>query len=256
MYSRSEDFGVTWTEPQSVVDTPVVWSQIVGTDDQTVQRIWQETSSTGTTLWHEQSLDDGETWIRTVPVSVFGDTVGTPSLSRDSAGRLHLLLVVHSGTNKFVLQHWLYDGQRWSAERTLDINFYGNTAINSVEVDVSDTGNLGVLLSDLTQSTDDSTQEYEILFANRLLEIPTASSTPDHQLTPEPQTTPTTSGNLQATNTQPHVAGTPVETPIVFPDEPGPSDSSSWIAIAGPVVIGLIILIVIYIIFRGIRSWR
>jgi hypothetical protein len=215
MYSRSEDFGVTWTEPQSVVDTPVVWSQIVGTDDQTVQRIWQETSSTGTTLWHEQSLDDGETWIRTVPVSVFGDTIGTPSLSRDSAGRLHLLLVVRSGTNKFVLQHWLYDGQRWSAERTLDINFY-----------------------------------------NRLLEIPAASVTPDQQLTPQPQITPTITGELQPTKTQPPVAATPTETPFVFPDEPEPSNSSSWIAIAGPIVIGLIILIVIYIIFRGIRSWR
>ena len=256
MYSRSEDLGVSWTEPQSVVDSPVVWSEIVGTDDQTVQRIWQETSSTGTTLWHEQSLDDGETWIRTAPVSVFGDTVGTPSLSRDSAGRLHLLLVVRSGTNKFVLQHWLYDGQRWSAERTLDINFYGNAAINSVEGEVSDTGNLGVLLSDLNQSADDSTREYEIAFANRLLEIPAASETPDQELTPEPQITPTLTGEIQPTETQRSVAATPTGTPFVFPDDPGPSNGSSWIAIAGPIVIGLIILIVIYIIFRGIRSWR
>ena len=256
MYSRSEDLGVSWSEPQSVMDTPVVWSEIVGTDDQTVQRIWQETSSTGTTLWHEQSLDDGETWIRTVPVSVFGDTVGTPSLSRDSAGRLHLLLVVRSGTNKFVLQHWLYDGKRWSAERTLDINFSTDTAITSVEGDVSDTGELGVLLSDLNQSADDSTQEYEIAFANRLLEIPAASETPVQQLTPKPQTTPTLTGELQPTRTQAPVAAAPTETQFVFPDEPGPSNSSSWIAIAGPIVIGLIILIVIYIIFRGIRGWR
>jgi hypothetical protein len=189
-------------------------------------------------------------------VSVFGDTVGTPSLSRDSAGRLHLLLVVRSGTNKFVLQHWLYDGQRWSAERTLDINFYNNTAITSVEGDISDTGNLGVLLSDLIQSTDNSTQEYEIVFANRLLEIPDTIVTPDQQLTAQPQITPTIAGEIQPTKTQSPVAATPTGTPIVFPDEPGPSNSSNWIAIAGPIVIGLIILIVIYIIFRGIRSWR
>ena len=235
-------------------DLPII--PIVGTDDQTVQRIWQETSTTGTTLWHEQSLDDGETWIRTVPVSVFGDTIGTPSLSRDSAGRLHLLLVVRSGTNKFVLQHWLYDGQRWSAERTLDINFYSNTAIISVEGNVSDIGNLGVLLSDLILSTDNSSQEYEIVFANRLLEIPDTIVTPDQQLTAQPQITPTIAGEIQPTKTQSPVAATPTGTPIVFPDEPEPSNSSNWIAIAGPIVIGLIILIVIYIIFRGIRSWR
>jgi hypothetical protein len=256
MYSRSEDHGISWSEARTVVDKPVIWSQIIGTGDQTVQRIWQETSSTGTTLWHEQSSDDGENWIRTVPVSVFGDTVGTPSLTRDSAGRLHLLLVIHSGTNKFDLQHWLYDGERWSAERSLGMSFISNTNISSVEGDVSEAGNLGVLVSDLTSIVDNSTQEYEIMFSNRLLEIPEVNVTPEEQNTPQPQFTPTAVDELQPTKTQSPVAATPTGTPIVIQNEPEPAYSSNWIAIAGPIAIGLIVLIVIVIIFRGIRNWR
>jgi hypothetical protein len=60
-YARSEDSGNTWSAPQQVAEASVTWSQIEGTDEETVQRVWQETGGGGMTLWHEQSANDGAT---------------------------------------------------------------------------------------------------------------------------------------------------------------------------------------------------
>ena len=256
MYANSDDSGLTWSNPQIVEDTSVTWSQIVGTDEETVHRVWQEASSTGTTLWHEQSLDGGENWFRTVPVSVFGDTVGAPSLSWDNAGRLHLLLVVRSGENSFVIQHWLYDGERWSAERNLDVEFTTNTDINSVVGNVSNESNLGVLLSDLIRGETGNGQQRELLFSNRQLEVPSTAITPIQEATPTPQVTATITPTIQPTNTPSPNLATPTSTTFILPDDPSPSSSSSLIAIAGPVVIGFIALGVLFIVIRGVRNWR
>jgi hypothetical protein len=256
MYASSRDSGLTWSSPQIVEEKSVIWSQIAGTDEETLQRVWQEASSTGATLWHEQSLDGGESWFRTVPVSVFGDTVGTPSLSWDSRGRLHLLLVIRSGENSFVIQHWLYDGEGWSAGRNLDVDFSTNTDINSVVGNVSNGSNLGVLLSDLIRGETGNSQQRELLFSNRQLEDPSPAVTPTPQATPTLQITMTKAPTIQTTDTPSPKLATPTKTQLTLPDEPGPSSNSSLIAIAGPVLIGFIALGVLFIIFRGIRSWR
>ncbi len=256
MYASSRDSGLTWSTPQIVEEKSVIWSQIAGTDEETLQRVWQEASSTGATLWHEQSLDGGESWFRTVPVSVFGDTVGTPSLSWDSRGRLHLLLVIRSGENSFVIQHWLYDGEGWSAGRNLDVDFSTNTDINSVVGNVSNGSNLGVLLSDLIRGETGNSQQRELLFSNRQLEDPSPAVTPNPQATPTLQITITKAPTIQTTDTPSPKLATPTKTQLTLPDEPGPSSNSSLIAIAGPVLIGFIALGVLFIIFRGIRSWR
>jgi hypothetical protein len=201
-------------------------------------------------------LDGGENWFRTVPVSVFGDTVGTPSLSWDNAGRLHLLLIVRSGENNFVIQHWLYDGERWSAERNLDVEFTTNTDINSVVGNVSNESNLGVLLSDLVRGETGNGQQRELLFSNRQLEVPSTAITPMQEATPTPQVTATIAPTIQPTNTPSPNLATPTSTAFILPDDPSPSSSSNLIAIAGPVVIGFIALGVLFIVIRGVRNWR
>jgi hypothetical protein len=113
-YAHSQDGGETWSTPESVVEHPVIWSRIIGLGDQTVHRFWQElTAGQTTTLWHERSLDDGRTWERIAPISIFGQAIGSPSLIWDHVGDLHLLQVISRGTGGYVLQHWIWDGQRW-----------------------------------------------------------------------------------------------------------------------------------------------
>jgi hypothetical protein len=253
-YSSSNDGGESWSNPQIVVENPVIWSQIVGSGEQTVHRLWQEVGTSGTTFWHEQSLDDGENWIRTVPVSVFGETEGTPNLIRDSAGRLHLILAVRSGQKSFVIQHWLYDGQLWSAERNFAVEFPTNAYITSIVGSVSDRGDLGVLLANLLREEESNLNQYQLIFSNRSIEIPNAVETPDQQITSTPQINTPTAMVQKPTKTPSSADTESTITPIVFPDDLGQSSNSGWIAIAGPIAIGFIILIVIFIIFRGIRK--
>jgi hypothetical protein len=255
LYSRSGDAGDTWSNPQVVVENPVAWSQIIGIGEGTVQRVWQETGSSGTTLWHEESLDNGESWFRTVPVSVFGDTDGFPGLTSDSAGRLHLLLSVRNDPESFVVQHWLYDLGRWSAERNLDLSFPTNTDLTSVVGRISDSGNLGVLISDILHIIEGNNQQFQLLFFNRPLEIPAAINTPLQPASTTSQATISPTAT-QAQQTAMPIQAKPTDTPTNILVESDPPNNTSWIAIAGPIFIGFIVLVVIYIIFRGIRNFR
>jgi hypothetical protein len=255
-YSSSNDGGESWSNPQTVVENPVVWSRIVGVGEQSLQRVWQEVGTIGTTFWHEQSFDNGESWNRIVPVSVFGETVSTPSLFRDSAGRLHLILAVREGQKNFIIQHWLYDGQRWSAERNLEVEFPIDVYINSIVGSISDRGDLGVLLANLFREEESNLNQYQLNFYNRSIEVPNAFETADQQVSSTPQINAPTASAKQPTNTSSALDIEPTITPIVFPDDQGQSRNTGWLAIVGPAAIGFIILIVILIIFRGFRKWR
>jgi hypothetical protein len=121
---------------------------------------------------------------------------------------------------------------------------------------VSNGSNLGVLLSDLIRGETGNSQQRELLFSNRQLEDPSPAVTPTPQATPTLQITMTKAPTIQTTDTPSPKLATPTKTQLTLPDEPGPSSNSSLIAIAGPVLIGFIALGVLFIIFRGIRSWR
>jgi len=251
-YSFSKDAGSSWSEPTLVVDGPVVWSDIIGTGSNTVQRVWQQKGSSGSTLWHEQSIDGGETWERISPVSVFGEIVGNPSLSSDEAGQLHLLLVVRSGLDTYGLQHWVYDSLSWSAEPRYDLQFSPVTEIRSIGSDFSENGNLGVALLNSDLSLDGG-QIYQMIFTNHAVEVPEVETIPVVQSTPTPLSTPTPKLTLAKTEAAPTSEATN-ESPDHFPEEPENSGTSSLIGIFAPIAIGLIVLIVIILIVRWIRS--
>jgi hypothetical protein len=235
-----------------VVDGPVVWSDIVGIGSNTVQRVWQQRGSSGSTLWHEQSNDGGQTWERIAPVSVFGEIVANPSLSVDSSGHLHLLLMVRSGVDTYGLQHWVYDGLSWSAETRYDLQFSPVTEIRSIESDFSDFGNLDVVLLNSDLSTD-SSQVYQLIFTNHAVEVPEVEPTPALQATSTPIVTPTAVPTI--VKTEPAPTNEPTnDTPIDFTEDQGNSGASTWIGIIAPVAIVLIIVIVIALIVRWIRN--
>lgn len=257
LYSNSVDGGDTWSAPQVIVENPVAWSQVVGIGDAVVQRIWQETGSSGTTMWHEESLDNGESWFRTVPVSVFGDTEGYPSLTADGGGRLHLLLPVRRSAESIVVQHWLYDDGRWSAERNLELTFPTNVEIDSIVGQISDSGNLGVLIADTLQFAENYSHQFQLSFFHRLLEIPTSANTQSQPtatsvtITPSPEAT---EPSVQPTLTPVPTGSTETPTNILAgSNSPG---NTSWLAIGGPIFIGFIVLVAVFLIFRGVRKSR
>jgi hypothetical protein len=250
-YARSSDAGLTWSEPGLVVEGPVVWSDIVGLGSNTVQRVWQQRGSSGSTLWHEQSTDGGQTWERIAPVSVFGEIVANPSLLPDGSGRLHLLLIVRNGVTSYLLQHWVYDGQSWKSESGLGLEFLPQSNINSLTSDFSEGGTLSVLLL-ISNHSREITEQYRLIYSNHSIEGQISAPTPTFEITSVPTNTPTsvlTSLEAVSTPTQ-----TPTEaTQIDFPVTQDISTTSEWYLIVGPVAIGLIIVVVIVLIVRWIR---
>ncbi len=251
-YAQSSDAGLTWSEPSLVVEGPVVWSDIVGIGSDTVQRVWQQRGSSGSTLWHEQSMDGGQTWERIAPVSVFGEIVANPSLSADLAGHLHLILVVRSGVDTYGLQHWVFDGLSWSAEPRYDLQFSPVTEIRSIESDFSDFGNLDVVLLNSDLSIDGG-QIYQMIFTNHTVEAPEIAPTPVQQATPTQISTPTALPTIVPTEPAP-TSESSNESPIEFTDNQGNSGASTWIGIIAPVAIGLLVVIVVALIVRWIRK--
>lgn len=265
-YSRSEDGGAAWTPPQVVVEKPIGWSEIAGIGANTLHRVWQEGSGGNTTLWHEQSKDGGLTWVRTAPVSVFGTTVGQPSLTWDDSGRLQLLQVVQTGTNQYVLQHWQFDGTRWSAERSLDIQFPTDTAVTGNVAEITGESNLGVLLSVQSGDLERGDAQDQLLFTNRQVDLSVSSEPPVAQ--PEitaipveqPSASPTPEPTAALTETP---ANQPLATDGVATDVPTPlpqnpvGGNRSWLgSLVGPLAAGVIVLVIAVISFRALQSRR
>ncbi len=251
-YSLSGNGGLTWSDPALVVDGPVVWSDIVATGTNSIQRVWQQRGSSGSTLWHEQSNDGGLTWERIAPVSVFGEIVANPSLSTDQAGQLHLLLVVRSGVDTYGLQHWVYDGSSWSAETRYDLQFSPVTEIRSIVSDFSDYGSLDVVLLNSDFSIDGG-QIYQMIFTNHAIEVPEIEPTPVTQATATQVSTPTPVPTIEKTEPA-TTSEANSETPADYPDDQGNSGASTWLGIIAPVAIALIVVIVIALIVRWIRK--
>ncbi len=250
-YAKSQDSGETWSSPQLVVEGPVVWSQVLGVGDHTVQRLWQQESASGSTLWHEQSTDGGLTWERIAPVTIFGEILGNPSLSSDSAGRLHLLLTVQSGIDSYLLQHWLFDGQSWTAESSNSFQFSPGTEINSISSNISDDGLLAVALLN-SNFPISGNGEYQLTYTDFSMDVPVVESTPITESINALEDIPTQIPTPLATDpAQPTIQSTPTQ--ISFPDETDSPGNTSWLMVAGPVVIGLIALVVIVLVVRWIR---
>jgi hypothetical protein len=267
-YARSEDGGSTWTAPQPVVEKAVGWSQVAGIGQNTVHRVWQEGTSGSTTLWHEQSLDGGLNWQRTAPVSVFGETAGLPDLAWNSSGQLQLFQVVKSGLNQYVMQHWRYDGTQWLAERSLGLNFSTATAVLSNEASITENGELGVLFPIISGDLAGSETQDQLIFANRLLGDSSSGSMPNNppQVTPTqagepnivetvaPTVAPTEAVTLEPTPVTTEVVAVLTNTPAPIPAGPAPARNSWLTSLVGPLVAGVIILVIAVVSFRAIRS--
>lgn len=256
VYARSSDGGITWSAPETVVEGPISWSNIAGAGEQTVERVWQEKNSGGTTLWHEESLDNGTTWSRTAPASIFGEAVGTPSLTSDDKNHLNLLQMVRRSANSFVVQHLTWNGQNWSTERSLDLSFTTPTTIGSLMSTVSSQGVLNLLFTALTEDLNSRAVKDDILFSSRPLEGIVAAASPQAtsitQVITPPQATPVPS--LFPTQTlppSPTAAVSPTPTPL--PTFVQPQNENTWLgSMAGALLAGLIVISVIV----GIVAFR
>ncbi len=116
---------------EEIINKPIEWSEIIGVGEGIIHRFWQEYENGQTTIWDEESIDNGLTWNRGPINSVFNDIPGHVSLATDAVGNLQLLqLVKIADLEYFELQHLEWDGQNWKEEPGLEINIENPIEIN------------------------------------------------------------------------------------------------------------------------------
>lgn len=250
-YAKSTDEGKTWTTPEMIVAGPVVWSRIISPWDNTLQLVWQQDSSSGATLWHEQSLDSGVNWERVVPVSIFGELAGNPSITFDEAGNLHLILMVRGGAEAYFLQHWVYDGDNWSSEPNQHLQFSTDSEIRSIASAFSESWRLDVVFIDQDLGFDGD-GGYQLLYMSQTLEKPENIPARDSQPTPTQTGEVVVQSTVQPTDSTPMPTETSTSTPE-FPLEPETNGGSDLLVMAGPILIGFVALVVIFLVILRMR---
>ena len=212
-YVNSSDGGVTWSQPAQVTDHPVLWSAIISTGA-TVHRFWQDYDGQNVTVWHEISADNGATWTRDKPFSFLGQKVGTPSVSSDTAGRLHLLQMVLGDNNQYTLQHVMWDGSSWINEPFATILVDSLLSVGSPAETVSADGYLAAVFPISVRTVDPLTQEagaqQQLLFTGQLLDnIPAIQTGSENTVTlPVVQATQAPTDTIQPTAVEENVSTT------------------------------------------------
>ena len=195
-YARSNDGGITWSEPEEVENGtpqsgPAVWSELVAVGARVVHRAWQEWDGRQLNLWHQVSADNGATWSRAAQVGGFGSAGGGPAaLVKDSADQVYLLSfgrsgsAVTAGEAAIQLWQWAAEEERWLEAEGLAVEVAGARG-GALAAAVAPDGHLGALVIDGDGETE------QVLFVGRDVALPETLPTPRPTLTPTPIATAT-----------------------------------------------------------------
>jgi hypothetical protein len=146
-YIRSTDGGITWSQPEVVAEQHLYWSRLVLGNDSLIHRLWQgmDTGSNRLMVYHQYSLDAGNTWSSTEVISPL--QLNSVDLDVDSVGRLHLVMSVTHSPGEISLEHWIWSGDRWTVDQGLKLEEMSIFTVDSLSTSVTPAGYLGVLYS-------------------------------------------------------------------------------------------------------------
>jgi hypothetical protein len=141
LYARSLDGGLNWSEPQVVVQAPLLWSQITAMAGKRILRHWQEAAGDRVMLWQETTANNGATWSYT-STAANAAAAGAPTLVVDAAGRLHL--VYRDGSR---LQYRFWSGERWAQAESLALGRTAVAEVSTLAAAVTSDGNLVIVFA-------------------------------------------------------------------------------------------------------------
>lgn len=221
-YSRSSDGGGTWTAPETVSNQFFGWSSLEAGTNGAVHRIWQDVQGVSLEIWHEFSVDGGNTWQRAKLLSVFGTKIGSPALTKDLAGRLHLFQIVEVEGSQFTLHHVIWDGNSWTNRDKKDLNIDSLVSFGSPAAIVSPDGEVGVLIPATVENSLSAETDMQLIFTHVSLgdlppvgtpgepsAVPTATMSPQ----PAPSVTPETALPTRTAEMQPTRTSVALESP-------------------------------------------
>jgi hypothetical protein len=241
-YAMSEDGGKTWTEADLVMEGSVMWSEVAGTDERTLHRVWLEESADHQVFNHQYSQDGGLTWIQPAGVATTGEVLSQPSLAQDVADGLHLLQILRAINGEMELLYWFWDGERWLVHVGFALSpakDFSNSVMSSA---VSPEGSLGVMFTGNTlyDATGFTTQE--LFSSNRMVEV--------GEPLPEPPPLPSVYTELPTPTVLP--TPQPTQTPAVIPisaELPNSGIIPLNNSFAGVIIAALLAIVVVLVVF-------
>ena len=120
-YSSSSDLGLTWSAPEQLSESPVVWSSLVNSGANTIHRFWESLDDQNLNITHEYSQDNGLTWIRSSALPGTAQLTGPVGFSQSPAGRIHLLAGSRGNQGADEIQYWVWDSGNWFSESALSL---------------------------------------------------------------------------------------------------------------------------------------
>jgi hypothetical protein len=254
-YARSEDGGQHWSEPETVSDAVVMWSQIAAIGERTLLRMWQESTGDGGTLWYQPSFDSGNSWGRSTLIPGFGDFSGATSVVVDAANQAHMLQVTTGEDDTVRLREWMWQDSIWLISDEIELPT--ESAVSPMlSTDVSRDGRLLTIYSSVIIDQDSMEQHSSIFSTGRLYD--TSIDTGALQSTPIPTVEPSGTGTplpepLPATPppTLPPIEGSSSGLQL------GPIDTSTS---TGGMVVGILaaalIIVIVFVIGSRLRRPR
>ena len=167
-YSQSTDGGVTWSQPQTVSEKNIQWSQILCFDGKTIHRVWQENNGTSFDLFHQLSSDGGITWSNALKVTSNNNSLVLPELGASANGHLYLTeAYVQDNAPTLEVHEW--DGTRWITQEKKQFDLDVEQAQTLITARINNEGFLNVLVSTVYPGLLDAVQN-KIVGSSRSLD--------------------------------------------------------------------------------------
>jgi len=245
-YSRSEDNGQTWSEPEIVTEETVLDSAILGIGERIVHRIWTGLIEGRPVLWHQFSMDGGITWSNRGRVSDPGITAGPTTLIADLNDNPLIVQLAQSNSGQLVLQQWLWTEERWllGDRRVLSDT---NLEADSISAIAAPDGSVAVIYGALLTNAETAQFDDTLVYVDRQWEDRSeATRTPLPTLTPTPEPLPTNTPVIEPSPTP-----TATFAPAVSPGLLGSSTGGFVVGIAAAI---LVVTVIFAVGWRIVRS--
>ena len=181
--STSLDGGITWSPPQEIDTSPLasIWLQRTGLG--ILHRLWEGDRIQNPGVWHEVSLDGGNSWIRSAPVSILGET-GVATITTDASGHMHIFQSFRSDLGKAGIAHLWWDGSNWQTGEMIQSLSDNELPNQELAAAVDNQGR--ILLLALNQVVDraTTTTTNELAYSTRIFEAPPVELVPTINTTP------------------------------------------------------------------------
>jgi hypothetical protein len=184
----SNDEGASWSELQSVVEKPVLWSDAIDSVGGNLMRVWMEPTVGGNFFQYQLSQDQGETWSPASSISFTEDISGDPTLTKDIGDQVYLIQAFNNANEGSFLRNWKWEGNQWVLGEDLGLKTGTPSVIEAVSASVSPLGRLGLIYSGSRQETGESLISHFLDFSDRIVELPIILPTtlPDPVIEPTP----------------------------------------------------------------------